>query len=320
VTLLLGTRGSALAVAQASTVRNAIVAGGTACELTVVRTEGDVSGASLATIGGTGVFAGALRTSLREGGCDLVVHSLKDLPVEPAPGLVVAAVPAREDARDALCARDGLTLETLPAGARVGTGSPRRRAQLKDRRPDLEVVDLRGNVDTRLRRVHDGVLDAVVLSVAGLARLGRLDAVTEVLPLESWPTAAGQGALAVEVREEDARPLNDPDAPATAVSAVVGALTDPLSQDAAAAERLVLRRLEAGCIAPIGVSSRSSATGAELWASVHRPGGGARLDRRRSVTYDAATRAAVLRDAAEGLAADLLASGAADLAPIGVSA
>lgn len=310
MTVRLGTRGSALALAQAGRIRDRVAALGTPCELVVVTTQGDVSKASLAQIGGTGVFAGALRAALLDGEVDLVVHSLKDLPVAPAPGLVVAGVPEREDARDVLCARDGLALADLPSGAVVGTGSPRRHAQLVDRRPDLEVVDLRGNVDTRLGRVRDGALDAVLLSFAGLARLGRLDAVTDVLELADWPTAAGQGALAMEVREADA-------ATATPVGAAVAALTDPVAQDAARAERRVLGLLEAGCAAPIGVASTVSADGATIWASVHRPGGGARIDRSRRVTFTAQDRATVLSGAAEALAADLLAAGAAELAPIG---
>ncbi|MGT2425651.1 hydroxymethylbilane synthase [Amnibacterium kyonggiense] len=313
MTVRLGTRGSALALAQAGRVRDAVRAHGEDCELVVVTTTGDVSNASLAQIGGTGVFAGALRSALVAGEVDLVVHSLKDLPVDPAPGLVVAGVPEREDARDVLCARDGLDLSTLPEGARVGTGSPRRHAQLVDRRGDLQVVDLRGNVDTRLGRVRDGGLDAVVLSRAGLARLGRLDAVTEVLDLESWPTAAGQGALALEVREADAD-LASP------IGAVVAALTDPVARDAATAERRVLGLLEAGCAAPIGVASTVGDGSATLWASVHRPGGGGRLDRRRTVAFTADGRRAELIAAADALAAELLAAGAGDLAPLGARA
>ncbi|MBC7291311.1 MAG: hydroxymethylbilane synthase, partial [Actinotalea sp.] len=170
-----GTRGSALALTQTGHVADALVGTGAlgdrAVELTRVRTEGDVSRAPLASLGGTGVFVTALRDALLSGVCDVAVHSLKDLPTAPAEGLVVAAVPGRANHRDALCARDGLTLEALPHGARVGTGSPRRAAQLRAARPDLEIVDIRGNVDTRLGRVPGlgeradapGDLDAVVL-------------------------------------------------------------------------------------------------------------------------------------------------------------
>lgn len=312
MTVRLGTRGSALALAQAGTVRDAVERAGEACELVVVRTEGDVSNASLAQIGGTGVFAGALREALAEGLVDLVVHSLKDLPVPAAPGLAVTGVPPREDARDALCARDGRTLDDLPAGAVVGTGSPRRHAQLMDRRDDLVVVDLRGNVDSRLRRVVEGELDAVVLSSAGLARLGRIDAVTDVLPLDDWPTAAGQGALAIEVREADADP-------ATGLGALVAQLTDEGSYDAVAAERRVLELLEAGCAAPIGVASRVSEGAAALWAVVHRPGGGARIDRRVETVFTPRDRRVRLAAAADELAGALLEAGAASLAPLGAA-
>lgn len=320
MTLRIGTRGSALALAQAGMVVASLEAAGTPAELVVVRTEGDVSKASLASIGGTGVFAGALRRSLADGGCDLVVHSLKDLPVLPAAGLVVVAVPEREDPRDALCSR-GPRLAELPAGARVGTGSPRRRAQLLERRPDLAVVDLRGNVDSRLRRVAEGELDAVLLSVAGLTRLGRHDAITEVLPLETWPTAAGQGALALEVRAEDARHLSG--ATPTATGAAAAGLDHRDSHDAVVAERTVLGELQAGCVAPIGVASSLAGARARIWASVHRPDGGARVQRSVEVTLGdgpAPDRRAALVRAGRELAADLVAHGAADLAPLGATA
>ena len=199
--LRIGTRGSALAVAQTTAVAESIArATGLDIELVTITTHGDTSRESLSELGGTGVFATALREALLADECDLLVHSLTDRPTAPAPGLVIGAVPKRADARDALCARDGFTLDTLPDGAKVGTGSPRRVAQLKSVRPDLDVVDIRGNVDTRLGRVAEGDLDAVVLAAAGLGRLGRLDAVTDFFPLSQVPTAPGQGALALEVR------------------------------------------------------------------------------------------------------------------------
>ena len=238
-TLRVGTRGSALAMAQSTSMAIAISAKtGVECELVPISTEGDTSTESLSSLGGTGVFASALREALRDGRCDVVVHSLKDLPTAPEPGLVIAAVPKRVDARDALCARDELTLDTLPEGARVGTGSPRRVAQLRARRPDLTVVDIRGNVDTRLRRVADGDLDAVVLAAAGLQRLGRLDAITEYLGIDGWPTAPGQGALALEVRAGDEK--------------LVKSLEHATSRIIVDAERQVLSILEAGCSAPLG--------------------------------------------------------------------
>ncbi|WP_375401559.1 hydroxymethylbilane synthase [uncultured Amnibacterium sp.] len=324
MTIRVGTRGSALALAQARATADALHrASGEPCELVVVRTEGDTSAEPLAVIGGTGVFAGALRTALRAGRCDVVVHSLKDLPVEPEPGLTIVAVPMREDARDALCARDGVTLAALPTGATVGTGSPRRRAQIVATRPDVTVVDVRGNVDTRLRLVRDGDLHAVVLAAAGLGRIGRIGEATDLLPLDTWPTAAGQGALAVEVRDEDAVHLREPGVVPTGIGAAAAAITDAASWSAAAAERTVLRRLQAGCAAPIGVASRVARDSAELWASVHRPGGGFRIDRRRTATFpagDVAARDAALQREAGALADDLLAAGAADLAPLGATA
>lgn len=244
----IGTRGSALAVAQSTTVAEAVsVATGLEVVLVIVTTRGDVSAAPLAQLGGTGVFVSALRDALLDGACDLAVHSLKDLPTGACPGIEIGAIPVRADARDALCARDGLTLAELPAGARVGTGSPRRAAQLLGRRPDLDVVDLRGNVDTRLGRV--GVdLDAVVLACAGLDRLGREEAITERFPLDEAPAAPGQGALAIEVRSEDAR--------RAPYVAALSALDHAESRACALAERAVLATLEAGCAAPVGATAR----------------------------------------------------------------
>ncbi|MCL2455418.1 MAG: hydroxymethylbilane synthase [Micrococcales bacterium] len=238
----LGTRGSALATTQSGHVVQALRAQGVECELTIVRTYGDVSRESLASLGGTGVFVAALREALLAGECDLAVHSLKDLPTAEAEGLLLAAVPPRVDPSDALCAAGGARLADLPQGARVGTGSPRRAAQLRDRRPDLDIRDLRGNVDTRLDRVlgPEADLDAVVLARAGLERLGRLDVVTEVLDLLPAP---GQGALAVEIRAEDAD---------TPLGRAVRALDHLPSRWAVTAERALLSRLEAGCSAPVG--------------------------------------------------------------------
>ncbi|MDR3068591.1 MAG: hydroxymethylbilane synthase [Cellulomonas sp.] len=251
----LGTRGSALATTQSGHVAQALGGLGVTCELVVVRTTGDVNRASLAQLGGTGVFAAELREALLEGRCDLAVHSLKDLPTVQPDGLVIAAVPRRVDPSDVLCAAAGARLADLPPGAKVGTGSPRRAAQLADRRPDLDIRDLRGNVDTRLARVHgpDADLDAVVLARAGLERLGRLEVVTDVLDLLPAP---GQGALAVEVRTDDDTPLTQ----------AVRALDDPASRQAVVAERAVLGRLGAGCSAPVGALARLDGTGLTLTA------------------------------------------------------
>lgn len=314
--LRVGTRGSALAVAQTTTVADAVTrAGGRPTTIVTVRTEGDVSTRPLAQLGGTGVFAAALRRALLDGVCDLVVHSLKDLPTAPEPGLVVAALPTRADARDALCGRDGLTLAQLPAGARVGTGSPRRVAQLRSRRPDLEVVDVRGNVDTRLGKVAGGELDAVVLAAAGLDRLGRSGAATERFDLADWPTAPGQGALAVEVRagEED----------------LVVMLDDPATRAAVEAERRVLALLEAGCSAPVGVHARWSGDELRLDARAYRLDGSAALSSSAIATVpggsgpgpDRRPAPPTWADTVEALAArvagELLAAGAADLVGVG---
>jgi len=299
MSLRIGTRGSALALAQAQTVADRLGA-----ELVTIASEGDRSTASLASLGGSGVFATALREALRAGEVDAVVHSFKDLPTAPAEGLAIAAVPRRADARDALCARDGLTLDTLPQGARVGTGSPRRRAQLAARRPDLELVDIRGNVDTRLGRVGsdepERALDAVVLALAGLDRLGRLDAATELLPLAEWPTAPAQGALAIETRLGDEQRVAELDHRPTRL--------------AAEAERGVLARLEAGCAAPIGASSFLEDGLLYLSARVYAPDGGAQLTASHALYVDDSPRPAA--ELAERVAEELLAEGAAELAPL----
>ena len=246
--LRLATRRSALARTQSQLVADALTARcGRRVELVEITTYGDSSPAALTTIGGTGVFVSALREALLAGTADFAVHSLKDLPTTPAHGLVLAAVPPREDARDALVARDGLTLCELPTGNRVGTGSPRRAAQLRALGLDLAVVDVRGNVDTRLRLVADGAVDAVVLARAGLARLGLLDAVTEILdPIQMLP-APGQGALAVECRRPRADAPHDAE-----LLALLAELDDPPSRATVAAERGLLAALEAGCSAPVG--------------------------------------------------------------------
>lgn len=240
-TLRLGTRRSALATAQAGQVADALRAAGHDVELVEIVTEGDVNGAPLATMGGTGVFASAIRHALLDSRIDLAVHSLKDLPTAEAEGLQIAAIPVREDSRDVLVARDGLTLGELPNGAVVGTGSPRREAQLAALGLGLDVRGVRGNVDTRIRLVTDGKVDGVVLARAGLARLGRLDEVSEVIdPLQMLP-APGQGALALEIRADDA-----------VTRAAVEFLDDADTRAAVTAERALLARLEAGCAAPLG--------------------------------------------------------------------
>jgi hydroxymethylbilane synthase len=302
--LRLGTRRSALATAQAQQVADDLAArSGATVELVPVTTYGDTSRAALAQIGGTGVFVSALRDALLAGEVDLAVHSLKDLPTAEPDGIRLAAVPAREDPRDVLVARDGLTLAELPHGARIGTGSPRRTAQLLALGLGLEVVGVRGNVDTRLRAVDSGELDAVVLARAGLARLGRLDAITETIdPLQMLP-APGQGALAIECRASDA-----------ATAELLGSYDDPVTRAVVTAERTLLAVLEAGCSAPVGALGEAAAPEPgehvpELYlrAVVSAIDGSASV--RLSATGPLDEAARIGRD----LAAGLLAEGAADL-------
>lgn len=297
MTVRIGTRGSALALAQTQTIANALTARGATVEIVTVTTHGDTSTEPLSEIGGTGVFASALRDALLAGECDVVVHSLKDLPTGPIAGLVIGAVPKRADARDALIARDALTLDTLPAGARVGTGSPRRAAQLLSRRPDLEVVDIRGNVDTRLGKVANGDLDAVVLAAAGLDRLGRSDEVTQLLDLDGWPTAPGQGALALEVRVGDEK--------------LVAALEHKPTRTMVDAERAVLAILEAGCSAPIAARAFTDDGMLFLDARVYSPDGSQKVTSSHALYLDDSPNPAA--DAAGRVAAELIALGASSL-------
>jgi hydroxymethylbilane synthase len=301
-TIRIGTRGSALALAQTQTIANSLAAKtGVKVEIIPISTHGDRSTESLSTIGGTGVFASALRDALINDECDVIVHSLKDLPTGEYPGLTIAAVPKRADARDALCASDGLTLDTLAVGARVGTGSPRRAAQLLARRPDLEVVDIRGNVDTRLGKVGDGGLSAVVLAAAGLERLGRLDAVTEFLTVDGWPTAPGQGALALEVRKGNEK--------------LVSVLDHKPTRTIVTAEREVLAILEAGCAAPIAAHGFIEDGLLFLTARVYQPDGAAQVTASHALYVSDSPNPA--KDVATRVADELLANGAAELAPLG---
>jgi hydroxymethylbilane synthase len=304
-TLRLGTRGSELARTQSQAVADAITATtGTRVELVPIVTEGDRSAAAIAQLGGTGVFVVAIRRALLEGSVDLAVHSYKDLPTAPEPGLIIAAVPGRQDPRDALVARDGLTLGELPPGAKVGTGAPRRVAQLRALGLGLDVVPIRGNVDTRMGRVAPGDLDAVVLARAGLARLGRLDAITETLdPLQVLPAPA-QGALAVECRTSDGRTRE-----------LVGRLEDAAVRACVVAERSTLAALEAGCSAPVAAYAElaEGESGAELFlrASVTAIDGS---DAVRGSIAGPPSQAAALGRA---LATELLDRGAAELMAVG---
>jgi len=244
--LRVGTRPSALAVAQSGLVAERLRAVGHPAELVTVATSGDRSSAPIPQLG-VGVFVSALRDALVAGEVDVAVHSYKDLPTAPDPRLTIAAVPLREDPRDALVARHGRVLGELPAGATVGTGSPRRTAQLEALGLGLRVVPIRGNVDTRIGKVTSGELDAVVVAAAGLRRLGRIDEASELLdPLQMLPAPA-QGALAVECRAHDSG-RGDPELAAL----LAQVLDDEYTRAAVIAERAVLAALEAGCSAPVG--------------------------------------------------------------------
>jgi hydroxymethylbilane synthase len=240
--LRLGTRKSPMAMAQSRHVAEMITRQtGRAVELVGLSTYGDASGAQLAQIGGTGVFVSGLRASLLAGDVDLAVHSLKDLPTGPAEGILLAAIPVRDDPRDALAARNGAKLADLPLDARIGTGSPRRAAQLLMLRPDLKPVPVRGNAGTRLAKVESGELDAVVLGYAGLTRIGRRAAITQVFEPDEMLPAPGQGALAVECRADRAD-----------LASLLACADDPASRAATTAERSLLAALQAGCLAPVG--------------------------------------------------------------------
>jgi hydroxymethylbilane synthase len=295
-TLRLGSRRSPMAMAQSGQVAELIMARSRRpVEVVGVTTVGDVSQAQLAQIGGTGVFVSALRESLLRGDVDFAVHSLKDLPTGPADGIVLAAVPARDDPRDALVAKDGAKLADLPRGARIGTGSARRAAQLTLLRRDLVCVPIRGNAGTRMAKIEAGEVDAVVLACAGLERLGSLEAVTQVFEPDEMLPAPGQGALAVECRDSDHE-----------VRELLAAVDDPASRAAVTAERCLLAALEAGCSAPVG----AYAAGAEylrMQAAVIAPGGDRVLRERGGAAATDAQRLG--RD----LAARLLAAGAGTL-------
>lgn len=256
--LRVGTRASLLARTQSGQVADGLRAAVDREVILVdVTTEGDLSAAPLVALGGTGIFVGALREALMRGEVDVAVHSLKDVPTYPQDGVTLAAVPRREDPRDAVVARDGLTLGELPDGSKVGTGSPRRAAQLAALGLGLEIVEIRGNVETRIGKVTTGELDAVILARAGLARIGRLDQVTEVLDPSQMLPAPGQGALAVECRTVDG----------FLVDQVRLALDDIQTWAAVTAERSVLAGLEAGCTAPVGALAEiaEGEDGDELW-------------------------------------------------------
>lgn len=312
-TLRIGTRRSALATTQSGHVADALRdLLGVDVELVEITTDGDRSQATGAPLAGAGssvgVFVSALRDALLAGEVDVAVHSLKDLPTYPADGITLAAVPLREDPRDVVVARDGLTLGELPQGSRIGTGSPRRIAQIEALGLGAELVGVRGNVDTRISKVRTGEYDAVVLARAGLARLGRLGEVTEVLdPLQVLP-APGQGALAVECRSDDVETL-----------AALAGLDDPATRAAVTAERVALATLEGGCSAPIGALAdiAEGDDGPELWLrAVALSTDGALAVRRSASTplgEDLTTWSVTAATLGAALANEMIDDGAADL-------
>ncbi len=273
----LGTRGSALALAQARLVAEHV---GSDVELRVVRTAGDDADRPIRELG-DGVFVTGIEEALRAGEIDVAVHSLKDLPTEDAVGLVIAAVPPREDPRDVLVTRSRFGLESLPHDAVVGTSSPRRAAFLRALRPDAIARDIRGNVDTRLRKVRDGEYDAVVVAAAGLRRLGIAFDEREALPLELCPPAPGQGALAVQIRVGD-----------TQLAARLASLDDRATRLSVIAERALLRAMGASCEIPLGAIGRYADGAIALAAALATDAGVRRASARGADPLEVARRAA----------------------------
>ncbi|MGB3302599.1 hydroxymethylbilane synthase [Gordonia sp. (in: high G+C Gram-positive bacteria)] len=304
----IGTRGSLLATTQAQGVADQLTEAGHPAELVIISTAGDTSTAPVAQIG-VGVFTTAIRLALREGECDVAIHSYKDLPTAPEDGIAMGAVPPRVDSRDALVSRDNLVLGELPPGSVIGTSSPRRAAQLRALGLGLEIRPLRGNLDSRLGKVASGELDAVVVARAGLVRIGRADVVTEALDPLVMLSAPAQGALAVECRSDDAELVR-----------ILAELDDPSTRAAVDAERAVLAALEAGCTAPVGAL-------AEVVDSIDEDGRiFAELSLRAVVAAEDGSeviRASVVgpvdqaAQLGKGLAAELLELGAAALVPKG---
>jgi hydroxymethylbilane synthase len=245
--LRIGSRGSQLALWQANHISALLRARGHEVEIEIIHTTGDkITDVPLAMVGtkgglGKGIFTKEIEESLAAGRVDLAVHSLKDLPTELPPGFEIAAITKREDPRDAFCSRHYISFQELPQSARVGTSSLRRQAQLKAVRPDLDIHPLRGNVDTRLRKLEQGKYAAIILAAAGLKRLGKTELVKQIIPAEIMCPAAGQGALGIEIREGDAKTRE-----------LLAFLDDASARAATTCERALLNRLGGGCQVPIG--------------------------------------------------------------------
>jgi hydroxymethylbilane synthase len=240
--LRLGTRGSKLALVQAELVRGLLAKRGAACEIVILKTSGDrIQDRPLADAGGKGLFTKELEEALARQDIDLAVHSMKDVPTAVPPGLVIPAILPREDPRDVFLSAKAKTLRDLPKGARVGTSSVRRSAQVKRARPDVETVLLRGNVDTRLRKLDEGEYDAIILALAGLRRLGLAARATTILDTAEWLPALAQGAIGIEIRESD-----------VAAMSAIAPLDDASSSVALACERAFQAALDGTCRTPIG--------------------------------------------------------------------
>ncbi len=261
--LKIGSRGSELALWQANHISAQLCERGHEVEILIIHTTGDkITDVPLAKVGAKGMFTKEIEEALAEGGIDLAVHSLKDLPTDLSAEFEIAAVLSREDPRDALCSKNYASIEELPKRARVGTSSLRREAQLKVVRPDLVVRPLRGNVDTRLRKLESGEYDAVILALAGLRRLGRTELVRQIIPVEVMCPAAGQGALAIEIRAGD-----------RVVREALTFLDDGASRRETDCERALLKKLGGGCQVPIGANAKLQDGVLHLEAIVARPDG-----------------------------------------------
>jgi hydroxymethylbilane synthase len=245
--LVIGTRGSKLALWQSEFVRGLVEeATGLPVEIKIIKTTGDkILDVPLAKVGGKGLFTKEIEVELEAGTVDLAVHSMKDVPTDLPPGLAICATPARVDPRDVIVSGAGYDLETLPIGARLGTSSLRRRSQVAAIRPDLEIVDVRGNLDTRMRKAENGEVDAVILAAAGITRLGWEDRITHYIAPEQMVSAVGQGAIGIEIRDSD-----------EFMRSVCEEITDPETLTCVTAERVVMNKLEGGCQVPIGAYAR----------------------------------------------------------------
>ena len=303
--LRIGSRGSQLALWQANYVSGRLRERGFSVEIEIIRTTGDkITDVALAQVGTKGMFTKEIEEALAAGHIDLAVHSLKDLPTDLPGGFALAAVTERQDARDALLSLEHGSLDELPRGARVGTSSLRRQAQLKAVRPDIECFPLRGNVDTRLRKLEAGEFHAIILAAAGVARLGLTRWVRQFLPVKVMCPAAGQGALAIEVRADDADTL-----------ARVAFLNDAATRAAVSCERAILRALGGGCQVPIGAHATLDGQTVHATGVVARPDGSAVLRETRSghdaVRLGEEIGAALRRAGGEEILREVYGSGAA---------